>query len=134
MKWIRARFEANLIDKRILLEWSTVMEVNNQFFTIERSINGVDWDEIGKVKANNSLFLNKYYFEDGSSCEDYNYYRLSQTDFDGKITYLGLRSVKCNEKSEVEYYNLQGVKVNIDEVPSGIYVKKMNNNYYKVIK
>lgn len=69
------------------LNWVTRSELNNDYFTIERSINGFDWEVVGYVDGNGTSNRSRYY-----ELVDYNpyfpitYYRLSQTDFDGKVT------------------------------------------------
>ena len=69
--------------------WTTNSEENNDFFTIERSENAKDFNEIGIiVGAGNSNRVNKYSFED-NNIDGYSklFYRLKQTDFDGEYYY-----------------------------------------------
>lgn len=81
------------------LSWSTASEENNNFFTIEKSYDGKTFSEIGKIKgAGNSNAIRKYEFTDESPAQQ-NYYRLSQTDFDGQYKELGIVSVKMLNES-----------------------------------
>ncbi|MEL6852856.1 MAG: isopeptide-forming domain-containing fimbrial protein, partial [Bacteroidota bacterium] len=87
----RARWMNDLqIDAKI--EWVTATELNNDFFLVERSMDGQFWLEVGKVDgAGNSQIEKTYELEDkkvgfiipGNSV----FYRLKQVDFDGKFAY-----------------------------------------------
>ena len=78
------------------LNWYTASETNNDFFTIERSLDGIDFIKIAKVKgAGNSNESLKYTWSDELQFNDIMYYRLSQTDYDGKSEVFGIQSVQC---------------------------------------
>jgi hypothetical protein len=80
-------FNYRVLNNRVELIWETEIEVNNSFFLIEKSINGVDFEAIGQQKgAINSGTLTRYLFYD-NNCNEINYYRLVQVDLDGKKTY-----------------------------------------------
>ena len=70
------------------LYWKTSMEINNDYFSIERSKDGQSFYPIGKVKGagNNSVKIS-YHFIDDNILDGINYYRLKQTDFNGDHTY-----------------------------------------------
>lgn len=86
-------WEATNLDNSVLLEWSTASEENNDYFTIERSFNGVSWVAIGKVNGAGTTTVENYYsFEDKKPVEGISYYRLKQTDYNGDYSYS---SVKC---------------------------------------
>ncbi|MFA4851252.1 MAG: T9SS type A sorting domain-containing protein [Bacteroidales bacterium] len=71
-----------------IIEWITASETNNDYFTIERSANAKDFGEIGHIKgAGNSNTSVNYSFTDYELENIVNYYRLKQTDLDGKINY-----------------------------------------------
>lgn len=71
------------------LKWITASEKNNDYFSIEKTIDGVNFDNIGNVKgAGNSIYSNSYNLIDNNIESILNYYRLVQTDFDGNKTYL----------------------------------------------
>lgn len=70
------------------LHWMTAAETNNAYFTIERSKDGVSFEPIGKISgAGNSSKNLRYAFADEKPFEGQNYYRLMQTDFDGKYSF-----------------------------------------------
>lgn len=85
-------------ENNVTLSWSTATETNNDYFTIEKSINTEDWVSVGTVDgAGNSNELISYTFEDLEPMSGTSYYRLKQTDFDGKYEYFGPVTVNCNE-------------------------------------
>ena len=68
----------------VVVDWTTGSEINNDYFTIERSNNGYDYLEIGKIDgAGNSSHDISYSFIDKEPFKGNNYYHLIQTDFDG---------------------------------------------------
>jgi hypothetical protein len=75
-------------EQRVTLTWVTASEINNNFFTIERSKNGFDFVPILNIPgAGNSTSTLHYSIEDENPLEGDNYYRLKQTDYDGAFTY-----------------------------------------------
>ena len=72
-----------------LLTWATATEINNDFFTIEKSVDGRNYWELVKIDgAGNSDERLTYSFLDMNLLPGNNYYRLSQTDFDGTRSYF----------------------------------------------
>ena len=68
--------------------FSTATEVENDYFSIQRSSNGLDFSEIGQVKgAGTSYTPQDYTFTDERPLQGKNYYRLKQVDYDGKYAY-----------------------------------------------
>lgn len=70
-----------------LIKWTTATETNNDYFTIERTTDGITYDSVGTVKgAGNSIFDINYQFTDKNPVNGTSYYRLTQTSFDGVVT------------------------------------------------
>jgi len=99
-------FFGNCAQDKITLHWQTASEINNSHFSIERSSSGNDWNEIGKIKgAGNSSAIRNYEFTD-NELQTLNfkpetlYYRLKQTDYDGKCEYFGPVSGNLDECNE----------------------------------
>jgi hypothetical protein len=87
-------FDAQLVDRRTELQWVTASEKNNDYFNIERSYNGTDWEFLDQVDgAGNSTELLSYHTYDFNPYRGITYYRLKQVDFDGKYSYSEIRSV-----------------------------------------
>jgi hypothetical protein len=77
-------FSGKLEEDRVKLAWIVSSEINNDHYSIERSFDGINYAEIGKVNgAGNSTTEKKYTFTDYSPGDNKNYYRLKQVDFDG---------------------------------------------------
>ena len=69
------------------LNWQTATETNSDFFVVERSANGINYTEIGRLNAaGNSQTLVNYDFID-TNPNVQNYYRLKQVDLDGTYEY-----------------------------------------------
>lgn len=87
-------FSGSCVGGSSVLKWSTAIENNNAFFTIEYSPDGANWQAIGTVAgAGNSSVTIDYSFTDGVSRAGTAYYQLRQTDLDGRFTYSGVISV-----------------------------------------
>lgn len=87
-------FTAEKFQGKVKLDWSTITEINNDYFTIERSINGKVFIPITTVQgAGNTTLRQDYIAYDDSPLEGYNYYRLRQTDYDGKTEVFNIEVV-----------------------------------------
>lgn len=73
---------------RSILEWATGSEVNSSHYIVERSPDGVDWQEIGRVNSvHHSTTETQYIYVDERANEmREGYYRLLQVDLDGRLT------------------------------------------------
>lgn len=81
--------------KSVNIEWSTASELNNDYFTVERSENGQFWKTIATVDgAGNSSHTINYNETDLNPILGISYYRLKQTDFDGSYTYSDIKAVE----------------------------------------
>ncbi len=90
-------FRAVKNNKSVDLFWETIQETNNDFFTVERSDDGYRFEIIGKViGAGNSDRPLNYRFVDKAPKLGINYYRLTQTDFDGKDESFDVVNVEFN--------------------------------------
>ncbi len=80
-----ASWKAEILNSRhVRLVWSTSSEKNNDFFIIERSPDGENFEEAGRVKgAGNSNDMKYYSYIDKEPFSGVSYYRLKQTDYDG---------------------------------------------------
>ncbi|NVO03874.1 MAG: T9SS type A sorting domain-containing protein, partial [Bacteroidetes bacterium] len=95
-------FEANCINEIANLSWKTASETNNDYFTIEKSTNGETWEFVTKMKgAGNSNSNLEYYFNDNYPFNENSYYRLKQTDFDGRFTFSDIINYRgCQQKND----------------------------------
>jgi len=111
-------FEGKIEDNGNKLRWTTASEKNNDYFTIEKTTDGKSFENIGKITgAGNSIYHNSYSLIDQNIEPIINYYRLKQTDYDGKHTYSDLisidnRSEAQKEKKLVRITNTWGQEIN----------------------
>lgn len=100
-----------------LLNWSTASETNNDYFTLERSIDGENWEAIKQIDGfGNSSSIIYYSYEDYDFEYTTNYYRLSQTDFNGDNNYFNPIVIdNSDEKLEIiRIINFMGQDVKED--------------------
>jgi len=84
------------------LLWATATETQNAYFAVERSADGVHFDEITQVPgAGNSAVTKNYAYTDHSPLNGPNYYRLRQVDFDGAYSFSPVRRVVFGEANGV---------------------------------
>lgn len=80
----------------VLVQWSTSQEVNADMFTVERSMDGVNWTSVAYVAAiGNSSNINNYSFTDKNINGKTIYYRVKETDFGGSFVYTDIKSIKA---------------------------------------
>jgi len=99
-----------------ILRWITATEHNNNYFTVERSFDAINFEEVGKVTAaGNSSYNLSYSLTDERPFDGVTYYRLTQTDFDGKHETFKLISVTRLSQGNlrlIKITNLLGQEVN----------------------
>jgi hypothetical protein len=84
-------FKATVIDDKVRLNWVTTSERNNDFFTVESSTDGKTFTRVSEVKGSgNSSSKKEYESYDNLPFPGKSYYRLKQTDYDGKYEYSQL--------------------------------------------
>jgi len=79
------------LEKKVDVDWSTVSEINNDYFVVERSKNAADFEYLTKVDgAGNSNSTLYYQIFDKNPYEGISYYRLKQVDFDGSSSFSNI--------------------------------------------
>lgn len=92
-------FSAIKLNQSALLEWGTEAENNSDYFEIERSKNGIDWNRLLTTKAaGESTTLKEYQEIDTQPLDGISYYRLNQYDLDGARVIL--KTVSFNNEIE----------------------------------
>jgi len=98
------QFRAALDQDNVVLTWATASEISNNYFSIERSTDALNYEEIGKVSSKsqygNSNEILNYSFIDNEIQNSLLYYRLKQYDYDGKFTYSNIISIKLLELND----------------------------------
>lgn len=89
------KFEAIKRNQTALLVWKTSSEINNDYFIIERSINGTEFIEVARINgAGNSNEELEYQVIDNTPNLGVNYYRLKQVDFDGASSLSQIEAIE----------------------------------------
>ena len=87
-------------NNNVFIQWTTVIEMNNDGFSIERSEDGAHFNAIGWVKGQNKgSVTSNYSYTDNQPASGRNYYRIRQVDVDGRSTYTTVISVNNNNNS-----------------------------------
>ena len=82
------KFEAHYSEEQVQLHWITASEWNNDYFTIEKTIDGVQFEFIAEINAlGNSGVIQEYFAADHHPVAGISYYRLKQTDYDGTVSF-----------------------------------------------
>ena len=99
-------------DQTVRVTWSTSAEINNAYFSLERSVNGVDFEILNEQEgAGNSTTLLNYAYVDAHPVAGTNYYRLKQVDFDGTFAYGPVRQVTLTGNVVNNDFNASGIAV-----------------------
>ena len=107
-------FRARAMEEKVVLEWETASEENNDFFEIEHSRDGLNFEIIGSVVgAGTTRRIQTYEFWHDQPQLESNYYRLKQVDFDGAFEYSEIRVVA---------FEPEGVKVIVYPNPAMDYI------------
>jgi hypothetical protein len=93
----------NGYENQIIIEWATASELNNDFFTIERSCDAINWEKLSDYPgAGNSSTTINYAIIDENPYPKGSYYRLKQTDFNGNYEYSEIKFINTLElKSDI---------------------------------
>lgn len=104
-------FNAKVVNNNIELSWQTSSEINNDYFTVERSKDAIHFELVDIIQGNgNSNKTIKYKAIDYSPYQGISYYRLKQTDYDGKFNYSKIVSV-----NNVKSYDFSIKKLFVDK-------------------
>jgi len=121
-------FKAKIENGQVFLKWATATEINNDYFTIERSIDAHKWKTIAYLPgAGNSNHTRYYDYSDNNPAYGVSYYRLKQTDYDGQFEYFDPVAVQYKSKSsmDVEIINIRSKSDNLNIA--------LNNNGFEAV-
>lgn len=117
--------------------WTTASEINNDYFSIERSSDGITFDEIERVDgAGNSTTIINYSIQDSEYKDGINYYRLKQTDFNGDFEYSKVIVIDNNiiKPTIIKVVNMMGQEVSEDYIGLRIVIYSDGTTIKKVGK
>ncbi len=99
------QFTAQPKGAEVMVNWKTTNEFNNNYFVVERSIDGRSFIALGTKKAAGFIVSSAdYNFIDGKPNTGINYYRLKQVDVDGKFSYSNIVMVAFGDKKQLKVY------------------------------
>lgn len=88
-------FTANAQEQTVQLVWETATEIDNDYFEVQRSVDGINFKKIGEVAGNgNTTDVIRYEFTDQMPVSGISYYQLKQVDFNGVFEYSDKISVE----------------------------------------
>ncbi len=98
-------FTATCSNSKVYVNWNTATELNNQYYTLERSGDGVHFEPITYVNGHGTtVSANHYSYIDEAPLSGISYYRLKQTDFNGTSKTFRIESVSCDKSNDISIY------------------------------
>lgn len=119
-------FNVEVKNNIVQINWQTASEINNDFFTVEKSKDAVNWEEVlRKSGAGNSQEILHYEDEGKFPVSGISYYRLKQTDFDGESTYSHIVPINYSNNYFSIYPNPADgyVTIQLDDIPNNVVVQ-----------
>jgi hypothetical protein len=101
-------FAAECTDNGILLQWTTASEQNNDYFILEKSENGIDFQSIAIINGSgttNAFTHYEHLYHTPSGVTEY--FRIVQLDYDGTPTTYSPVSVRCGSSQATDYPSIQ---------------------------
>jgi hypothetical protein len=90
---------------RVLISWQTTTEINSSHFIVEKSLDGLMFQQVSKLNAKgNSTFINIYQSQDLFTGIGRVYYRLKTVDKDGKFQYSAIVMIDKKAKTAVAIF------------------------------
>lgn len=115
-----------------LLNWQTTAELNNDYFDVERSTDGINFVAIDRVKGKGTTSLpHNYSLVDKKPANGINYYRLRQVDFDGHFVYSNIVMAQLKIKPAVTVvYNspANAININFTESQNNAVIRLLGDN------
>ena len=100
-------FTAEPRGEEVICKWETASELNNDYFEVQRSINGKDFETLGRVQGyghGSSTSNREYSFIDPQICKEIRYYRLRQVDIDGRYMFTDVVAINCKRETDLDVY------------------------------
>lgn len=114
-------FNAEANEDIVELEWITAMEDHNNYFEVERSADGHNWEVIDIVKSQSNSNSDQFYATaDLNPLNGVSYYRLKQTDYDESYSYSDIQSV--------EFRSPENTTFKVFPVPASTFLNVTSNH------
>ncbi len=137
-------FRAKELNKDVLIEWETEVEINNDYFLLEHSEDGIEFETIHIEKgAGYSYAAIQYTYADRQATTGKNFYRLTQVDFNGNTSSSDIQLVSLERKDKISAYpnpivdivsvtNVSGEIIILDQLGAIVLQKSIGNNIQNI--
>jgi len=99
VEWVR--FSAIANGEEVLISWTTATEENNDYYQVEYSTDGVNFEVIAEITgAGTSDIENNYRYTHYAPANGMNYYRIRQVDFNGEFSFTSIMAVEMSNDEE----------------------------------
>lgn len=100
-------FDVNRVGDMVYVTWITSTEIENNYFDIERSVDAINFEQVGReYSKGNSSSKKIYTYKYLRPPVGLVYYRLKQVDYSGKITYSPIKSISLLEEIKGFDFNI----------------------------
>jgi len=127
-------FNVSFENETNVLRWECATELNNEFFSVEKSSDAVNFNSIGKINgAGTSLYTTRYSFVD-KNVSSVNYYRIKQVDFNGNYKNSDMVVIDNNRtisKNVIKTFDPTGREISDVSNFQGIYIIQYDNGTYE---
>jgi len=98
-------FSGKSTDKGVELKWETASELDNDYFLLQRSDDGIVWSNIERIPGMGTTFIySRYSYIDRSPIPGLGFYRLKQTDFDNQFELSNVVTVEHDVAGQVTLF------------------------------
>ena len=89
-------FQVDCYVSNVSLHWETGAELNNDFFLVQRSVDGLIFEDLAHISGSGNTNSSAHYqWTDMDPGNEIRYYRIKQVDFDGQYSYSIIRVASC---------------------------------------
>jgi len=119
-------FSATLSGDAVYLEWEVFSEVENDYFEVQKSSDGIDFQPVARVPGRGTSFEKKTYSLKDTPWPGPNFYRLKQVDFDGAFVFSKVVFVRFSDPAQPRVYGYGGQVFLRLEAPEEVVFKWFN--------
>lgn len=109
--WYSAPLQAQELIFGNALQWSTIWEANLQQFVVEKSVDGVTFEELGILQASSFSMVDKnYHIMDVNPLSEVTFYRLKEITTNGKFSVSQAIMVERKQRNDLHMLAMSNVK------------------------
>jgi PKD repeat protein len=132
-------FSADCKDDKVILQWTTASEINNDHFTLEKSFDGKIFEQVSLLKGNGTTSeIHIYQATDEMSTQNV-YYRLQQSDYDGTTSKSDVIIINCSHSGKYEVIGIypnpthESVSIDLNLSEGGIVLVTLYNSIGQLV-